>query len=575
MLTTPRLCTPRTGRRAGHRMLTDCRGAIPQHSATDDVIEAEPVELEVIRRQLGVIEHMVAQLFGASYGRDEAGMAARAAAADVIDLDFDQIVEEWCQSIERAFGDLSPDRELMANALVRFVAHLRDPSDLRTYVYLRRHCQQGMLAEAEPSEFNIFHIALKQVILDHVHARVRSRWAQRVRDTVVAAIDERRLMVAQFYIESREQALKASEEKYRNSIDHAPDPMYELDPDTLVVMAANTAACELHGIRPENREACLIGKPLTEFEPPEKRPGVLKHIEAVKAHGSDRVLDIEIGGRFFDVHSALIPAGSRRFIQMILRDVTERHEMLDSLVKAERLAAAGTFASGVAHEVNNPLASISSLVQSLMPQETDPDRLSALRTIVSQITRISTTLKDLVNFARPAPAERRPLDLNAVINETLRLVAYNRRFDGIRIDAALAHDLAPALADHNGIQQVLLNLLINAADATVNGSGRIEVVTANQRSPLGEPRVLMRVSDNGCGIAPENLQRVFDPFFTTKAVGSGMGLGLSICQSIVLSNQGTIKVESQLGKGTTVTICLPVPGEESVGRAPGAAASLQ
>jgi PAS domain S-box-containing protein len=464
----------------------------------------------------------------------------------------------------------------MANALVRFVAHLRDPADLRTYVHLRRDCQKGMLAEAEPAEFNVFHIALKQVILNHVIARVRSRWAQTVRDTVVAAIDERRLMVAQFYIESRERALKDSEEKYRNAIDHAPDPMYEVDPETLVIMAANAAAhqLELHRIVREERDIQLIGAPITEFEPPDKIPGVLKHIECVKAYGSDRVLDFELGGRFFDVHSALISSGSRRFIQMILRDVTQRHEMLDTLVKTERLAAAGTFASGVAHEVNNPLASISSLVQALMSGESDPDRLSSLRTILSQITRISTTLKDLVNFARPAPAQIRPIDINALINETLRLVAYNRRFDGIRVDASLAPDLALACADYNGIQQVLLNLLFNAADATCGPNGRIEVTTCNRRSPFGDLRVMVRIKDNGCGIAPENLERVFDPFFTTKAAGSGMGLGLSICQSIVLSNQGTIKVESQPGQGTTVIICLPIPSGGSPARTP-AGESLQ
>jgi signal transduction histidine kinase len=249
---------------------------------------------------------------------------------------------------------------------------------------------------------------------------------------------------------------------------------------------------------------------------------------------------------------------------MILHDVTQRHEMLDSLLKAERLASAGTFASGVAHEVNNPLASISSLVQSLLPGESDPERQTALRTILSQITRIATTLKDLVNFARPAPPERKPLDLNEMVSETLRLVAYNRRFDGIRIEPSLAPDLNQPYADHNGIQQVLLNLLFNAADATQNGNGVIRVITENARNQQRDGRILMRVLDNGCGIEPDNLERVFDPFFTTKPAGAGVGLGLSLCQSIVLTNQGTIRVESKVGRGTTVTICLPVRSETAL-----------
>jgi PAS domain S-box-containing protein len=365
-------------------------------------------------------------------------------------------------------------------------------------------------------------------------------------------------MVAQFYIESRERALKASEEKYRSSIDHAPDPMYEIDPESLAVMGANAAAIELEQSMPDGRDKeDFLGERLTDLCPVEARPGVLKHIARVVTNGSDQVMDFSIGGRYFDVHSALISSGNRQFIQMILRDATQRHEMLETLVQAERLAAAGTFASGVAHEVNNPLASISSLVQSLMPDEADAERRSTLRTILSQITRIATTLKDLVNFGRPAPAEGRALDVNDLINETLRLLAYNRRFDSIRIEPALPRDLAVACADHNGIQQVLLNLVFNAADAIQNKQGTIRIVTANKRSPSGEPWVKLSVTDNGCGIAPENLDRVFDPFFTTKSTGSGVGLGLSLCQSIVLANQGTIKLESRACEGTTVTICLP------------------
>src|SRR6266851_4638336 len=156
----------------GHHLVhRRCREQIPRHEATDQPIEARPEELAVIRSQLEAIEEMLAQLFGAAYGRGELGMAARATAATIVEEDFDAIVEEWCVSMERAFGDGELHREGMANAMARFVGHLRDPDDLRTYIHLRRHCQQGMLAEAKPSEFNIFHIALKQVILKRVHAQ--------------------------------------------------------------------------------------------------------------------------------------------------------------------------------------------------------------------------------------------------------------------------------------------------------------------------------------------------------------------------------------------------------------------
>src|SRR5579864_619791 len=485
---------------------TRSRLAQNAREATDQPLDATLEELESIRGQLSTIERMLGGLFGECYDGGPVSRKARNKAADLVEEHFDEVVEQWTRAVEQTLLDhRTVDRSSMANALVRFVAHLRDAADLRTYIHLRRHCQEGMLSRAKPSEFDIFQIVLKQVILNIVRAALTGRRMEIVRDAVVAAIDERRLMVSHFYIESRERALRASEEKYRNSIDHAPDPMYEIEPVTLEILSANSAALELHRIMPYVQEMPLIGQHLPELVPREMQGAVSKHMRTVVGKGAAQSLDVPIRGRYFDFHSALISTGKRQFIQMICHDVTQRREMMDELLKAERLAAAGTFASGVAHEVNNPLASISSLVQSLLPGEKDAERVSAMRTIISQITRIATTLKDLVNFARPAPAERRRLDLNDMVTETLRLVAYNRRFGGIRIEPSLAPDLKPAYADHNGIQQVLLNLLFNAADAFTGEGGIIRVITENQRSPHadGAGRAVMRVVDNGCGIRSE------------------------------------------------------------------------
>lgn len=569
--------SPRRAPKKGERA---ARVAKPRRLPNDTPIEATPEELATIRAQLGGIEHSLATLFGECYARGSRSESSRHEAADIVESHFDAIVAEWTVAIRDMFNphyldgiyedlptpkhaiphkDQIPDN--CKNALIRFIQNLRNRDDLTTYVYLRRHCQEGMLSRVKPSEFNVLHIALKQIILQRVRPSLKGRHMERVRDAVVSAIDERRLMVSQFYIESREWALRVSEEKYRNSIDHAPDPMYEIEPDTWMVLGANAAAEQLHRIVPGQHNTPLVGRRLLELGPPEERPHILKHAEKVVREGSDQILDWPLAGRYFDVNSALISSGSHRFVHMILHDVTQRREMLDELLRAERLAAAGTFAAGVAHEVNNPLASISSLVQSLLPEEDDSGRRTTLHTILGQITRISGTLKDLVNFARPAPAQRTRVDLNPLVSETLRLVGYNSRFRGISFEPQLDSSLRPAFADSNEIQQVLINLLFNAADATQREGGAIRIVTENQTAHDNGGRIkkiMMRVADNGIGIPAEHLNRVFDPFFTTKPAGAGVGLGLSLCQRIILANHGTIRIESELGKGTSVTICLPL-----------------
>ena len=542
------------------------------HRTTDAPITATPEEVEAIRLQLSEIEESLSRLWGPSiWSRAPECLAARVEASDLIDRHFEGIVDQWTDNIYAMFPAWYPDeaheKDLkinMSNALIRMVDHLRDPDNLCTYVYLRRHCQEGMIQRAKPSQFNTIHIALKQVILEHVKSTMTGASMEHVRNVVVAAIDERRLMVSQFYIESRERLLRESEEKYRNSVNHAPDPMYEIEPRTWTVLGVNSAAEKMHLMMPGEEQMPLVGRPLTDFVPDHMRADTMKMLEEVLREGSAQSTDLPLGQYFYDVNSALISFGNKQFIQLILRDVTQRHEMLDSLLKAERLAAAGTFAAGVAHEVNNPLASISSLVQSLLSGENDGQRRTVMHTILSQITRISSTLKDLVNFARPTTAQRRPVDVNALVSETLRLVTYNKRFSGIRVEPILEPALKPAFADDNEIQQVLLNLVFNAADASPAEGGVIKVITENHRVGQGSDksrRVKIKVVDNGIGIPKEHLERVFDPFFTTKPAGAGVGLGLSLCQRMILANHGTIRVDSEVGHGTSVTITLPVHEE--------------
>jgi signal transduction histidine kinase len=237
----------------------------------------------------------------------------------------------------------------------------------------------------------------------------------------------------------------------------------------------------------------------------------------------------------------------------VASDIEQLGTINEGLVRTEKLATAGVLAAGVAHEVNNPLASISSLVQTLRARAATAEDRETLETILGEISRISAILRDLTEFAR-APAPRRaPSELNPIVEACLRLVAVDRRFKRLRIETDLARDLPTVSVDADQIQQVFLNLILNAGDATPEG-GRIRV--ASRFDPaLGT--VDFEVSDTGSGIAPDVRLRVFDPFFTTKPPGQGTGLGLSVCYGIVSAHGGEIDIASAPGEGTTVRVRLP------------------
>src|SRR5579875_1879554 len=283
-------------------------------------------EATAVRSHLEIIERLLNTQFNDAWSRESASLKARFALAELIERHFDAILDQWKKAVEDILG--RQRREDLHNALVRFVAHLREPENIEGYVFLRRHCQVGMLAQANPSQFNMVHIALKQTILHQVRMSLRGRQLEIVRDAVVAAIDELRMMVSGFYIESREAALRASEEKYRNSIDRAPDPMWQLDPETFDIIGANSAAESLakNAFHFDGNNS-LIGQPITELVDAGIANGLRAHLLTVVEKGTAQAYDLPLSeGRYFDVNSALIPFGNERFILVNLQDATEKRE---------------------------------------------------------------------------------------------------------------------------------------------------------------------------------------------------------------------------------------------------------
>lgn len=233
-------------------------------------------------------------------------------------------------------------------------------------------------------------------------------------------------------------------------------------------------------------------------------------------------------------------------------DIESLRSLNEKLARAERLAAMGTLAAGVAHEVNNPLASISSLVQMLRSQSADnAETREKLDLISTQIDRITRVTRDLTEFARVRPASRSEVDINEVIEASLRLASFDSEFQKLELVKSLSSDLGRIIADGDQLQQVFLNLLLNSRDAMPLG-GRLSITSARKN---GE--ITISIKDSGAGISDSARTQLFDPFFTTKPAGKGTGLGLSVCYGIVSAHDGRIEVESKSG-GTVFNVILPV-----------------
>ncbi|KAA0255806.1 two-component sensor histidine kinase [Acidobacteria bacterium ACD] len=237
---------------------------------------------------------------------------------------------------------------------------------------------------------------------------------------------------------------------------------------------------------------------------------------------------------------------------------TNRLEAEERVRQAERLATAGRLAAGVAHEINNPLGAIllyANLLVEATPAE-DPRR-GEMERIAVQAARAKEIVKGLLDFARQTPAELRRVDLNEVVLSVLGLLARQPRLQAVRVRTELSPLPLPVEADPAKLQQVFVNVVLNALDAMKDG-GELTVRSGFSEKP-GTCRVA--VSDTGAGIAAEDLPRVFDPFFSTKEVGEGVGLGLAISYGIVEQHRGGIDIQSVPGAGTTVRVLLPLAPE--------------
>ena len=250
----------------------------------------------------------------------------------------------------------------------------------------------------------------------------------------------------------------------------------------------------------------------------------------------------------------------RRHRQRVLQQNRRIRGMSDQLrrqgqamIQHEKMVAMGQMAAGVAHEITNPLASMDSMLQLLQRK---PDRITgdSADKLREQVTRISNIVRQLTQFAHPPEAQWQTMSVGDLVEQSLQMVRFDQRIRQVRLDVRISPQAQLVLAQPQAIEQVLVNIILNALDAMTGVTEpRLEI-----RAGCHDGECRIEIADNGHGIAAENMNRLFEPFFTTKPVGKGTGLGLSISYSMVRQHGGRIEVQSQPNQGARFTICLPV-----------------
>ena len=241
----------------------------------------------------------------------------------------------------------------------------------------------------------------------------------------------------------------------------------------------------------------------------------------------------------------------------IHRDLSEKRTLEKQLIHTQKMESIGTLAAGIAHEVGNPLASISALVQVARRSTEDPFIREKLDLVKSQVTRISKIIRDLVDFSRPSDFELQRVNINECLKEAVEITKVGTKSKDIQYNVKLSDEVPnlPLVADQ--LEQVFVNILLNAVDALNEvKDNREKSITIE--SALSEDESIITFTDSGSGITEENLNKIFEPFFTTKSSGRGTGLGLWVSYGIIKSFQGNLEVKSKIGQGATFTIKLPI-----------------
>ena len=369
--------------------------------------------------------------------------------------------------------------------------------------------------------------------------------------TIVKQVFERRQV---------EKQLAREKEKAKDYLNIAGVMLSAVSADEKITMM-NKKGCDITGYKEEE----LLGKNWFDLLLPERIRDVVRVVfrklvagEIGPAEYYENPL-VTKGGeeRLVAFHYTVIKESSGQIVGVLTsgEDITERKKMESQLILTDRLASIGELASGIAHELNNPLTSVIGLSDLLLAKHIPGDIKEDLEVINAEAKRTAKVVRNLLTFARRHETQKSPTDVNGAIKVILALRAYEQKVNNILVNTRFASDLPEIMADTFQLQQVFLNIIINAEYFMIEAhrGGTLTITTER----VGD-FIRASLADDGPGVTEENLKHVFDPFFTTKEVGKGTGLGLSICHGIITEHGGRIYAESELGKGVNFIIELPI-----------------
>jgi PAS domain S-box-containing protein len=403
--------------------------------------------------------------------------------------------------------------------------------------------------------------AMKQGAADYL---LKDRLA-RLGQAVAQALEQKQLR----------EAKRQAEEKYRTIFDNAVEGIFQMMPDGRFI-TANPALARMLGYESPDElmtslsdiERQLYVDPAhhAEFRRLLTEHGVVQDFETQIRRKDGSEMWIALNARvIYDASGTLLyyegateAITARKQAEEALRLKNEEvTAMSQQLWQAAKLATVGELAASIAHELNNPLATVSLRVESLLAQVPGPDpKRRALEVIEQEVERMGHLVANLLQFSRRSQPQISAVDVRAEITSTLDLIAHHLRNHRISVVREFAPDVPRMHADRELLRQLFLNLFTNASDAMPQG-GTLTVRVVAGTLESGAPALVMEFVDTGVGIAPHDLPKVLEPFFTTKPEGKGTGLGLPICRRIVQEHHGTFNIVSEVGQGTTVHIVLP------------------